>query len=122
MKGILASRKFWALVIGSIVLFSGLLLPNFHLNEEAAVGLIVVIAAYILGVGVDPGPGGWKGVIASRKFWGAVIGLLVVVMDGFGLKFPAEFPPETVVFICVTIGAYIGGVAIEGVPQLKAKG
>lgn len=113
MKDLLTSRKFWALAIGLIVMLVAQFLPGFALDEEAAVGFVIVIVSYIVGVAIDPGPGGWQGVVQSRKFWAAGIGLLVIILDGFGLGLPAELPQETLVFLCVTIGAYISGVALE---------
>jgi len=114
MKGIFTSRKFWALVIGLVLLFIVQLFPSFTLDEELAVGYLVVIAAYILGVAVDPGPGGWRGVFQSRKFWAAVVGVFVMILSGFGVKLPVELSPETLIWFATLIGSYIGGVAIEG--------
>ena len=61
MKNLFTSRKFWALVIGLVVLVVAQFVPGFKLDENAAVGLAVIVAAYIVGVAVDPGPGGWRG-------------------------------------------------------------
>ena len=113
MKDILSSRKFWALIIGLLVLFASFLLPSFKLDEEAAIGLVVIVAAYILGVAIDPGASGWRGVIKSRKFWGAMVGLVVVVLDGIGVKLPDAVPQDTLIYFLVVIGTYISGVALE---------
>jgi len=113
MTTLLTSRKFWALLIGLLVMILAQFIPGFALDEETAIGFVIVVASYIVGVAVDPGPGGWRGVIQSRKFWAAAIGLLLVLMDGFGLRLPAEVTPDVLVWVCVTIGAYISGVALE---------
>jgi hypothetical protein len=113
MKDIFSSRKFWALIIALCVLFASFFFPNFTLNEEATIGLVVIVASYILGVAVDPGASGWHGVVKSRKFWGATIGLVAIVLNGFGIKLPVEVPQDTLIWVCVTIGAYISGVALE---------
>lgn len=113
MKGLLTSRKFWSLAIALLVLLVGVFYPAFQLDEEQTVGLVIVVATYMLGVAVDPGPGGWRGVLASRKFWAAAVGLVIIFTNAFGLKLPTEITPDFLVYICATIGTYIGGVALE---------
>ena len=113
MKDLLVSRKFWALVLGLIVLIVGVAYPGFQLDEEQTIGLVIIVMTYILGVAVDPGPGGWRGVLQSRKFWAAMVGLLVIFTKAFGLSLPNEITPELLVWVCVTIGTYITGVAWE---------
>jgi len=113
LKDILVSRKFWALVLGLLVLFMGSLFPSFNLDEEAAVGLIVIVAAYIVGVAVDPGPGGWRGVLLSRKFWAAAVGLGFVFLQAFGIELPDPVTPDLLQWLCISIGAYIAGIAFE---------
>lgn len=119
MKDIFTSRKFWTLAIGLAVMFAAFFFPSFKLDEEAAIGLTVIVFSYILGVAVDPGPGGWRGVFGSRKFWAALVGLAVVLLKGFGVTLPAEIPQEAIIYLCVTLGTYIGGVALEGLRQSK---
>ena len=120
MKGIFTSRKFWALLLGLALLFIPLLFPSFVLDEELAIGFLVVIVPYILGVAVDPGVSGWRGVIKSRKFWAAAVGFSVLVLSGFGVVLPVELSPDTLIWFAVLIGGYIGGVAIESkLPQKK---
>ena len=114
MKELLTSRKFWALVIALAVLLVGLLYPGFQLDEEQTIGLVIVAAAYILGVAVDPGQSGWRGVLKSRKFWAAVVGLVIIWTNAFGLKLPEQVTPDLLIWVCVTIGTYITGVSWEG--------
>jgi hypothetical protein len=114
VKDLLTSRKFWALVIGLLVMLVGLFYPLFQLDQEQTIGLVIIVASYIMGVAVDPGPGGWRGVVSSRKFWAAVVGLVLVFASAFGVKFPSEVTPDLLIFLCVTIGTYISGVALEG--------
>lgn len=114
MKDLLISRKFWALVIGLALLVLLNFFPSFQIDEEAAIGFLVIIASYILGVAVDPGPGGWRGVIASRKFWAAFVGFVVLILNGFGIVLPEALPAETIIWFAALVGTYIGGVALEG--------
>jgi hypothetical protein len=76
--------------------------------------LAVVAVSYIIGVAVDPGPGGWRGVVKSRKFYAAVFGFAVMFLEGFGVGLPFGLTQAHLVEIAVVIGAYIGGVSLEG--------
>jgi hypothetical protein len=113
MSGILTSRKFWALVIGLLLLVAVQFIPSFAVDEELAISFLVIIASYILGVAVDPGPGGWRGVLQSRKFWAALVGFAVLVLNGFGVNLPEGLPAETLIWFAVLIGTFISGVALE---------
>jgi hypothetical protein len=113
MKDLLTSRKFWAALILLVVVVVSAFYPNFHLDAEHAAGYAVVIVAYIVGVAVDPGPGGWRGVILSRKWWAAVIGFLVITLDGFGIGLPYGLTAEQLVTIALAVGGYIAGVSLE---------
>ncbi len=113
MQNLLMSRKFWAAVIGLLVIVVSAFLPSFGLDADQAAGYAIIIVAYIVGVAVDPGPGGWKGILQSRKFWAAVVGLIVMVLDSFHILLPLGLSPEQLILIAVTIGGYIAGVAVE---------
>jgi len=116
MKGLLTSRKFWAAVLMVIVVVLSAMVPSFEMDTEHAAGLAVVVVSYLVGVAVDPGPGDWRGVIKSRKFWAATVGFVILFLDGFGIGLPMGLSAEQLVLIAVTIGGYIAGVALEGVP------
>jgi hypothetical protein len=117
------SRKFYAILLP--ILLVGVLhfFPAFHLDTEAAAGLVVIVVSYILGTAVDPGDnaGTWQGVVKSRKFWASLVGFVVMILDGFNVKLPAPFTPATLIELSVMLGAYIGGVAIEGVKKTQAQ-
>ncbi len=56
-----------------------------------------------------------KGILTSRKFWAAGIGLLVIIITAFLPGFPAIQQPLTDVTLLVS--AYILGTAVEGQRQ-----
>jgi uncharacterized membrane protein len=118
MKDLLTSRRFWAAITGLAVLVVGQFRPGFDLDQERASALLVVILSYLLGLAVDPGSGGWQGVLRSRKFWAAVIGLVFVVASAFGIHF--IFTEDQLVELAVLIAGYILSVAFEQ-PKLKAE-
>lgn len=55
LKALVKSRKFWAAVGGVVAVTAKSLDPNFPLDESELTGLIVVLAAYIIGTGMDQG-------------------------------------------------------------------
>ena len=116
MSNIFISRKFWAIVLPLIILAICQFFPSFHLDAGAATGLIIVVAGYVLSVAADPGAnaGTWLGVFASRKFWAALVGLSVMILDGFGIKWPIPISPENLIELAVLLAVYNWGVAIEG--------
>lgn len=113
MKTLFTSRKFWTVIIMLIVVVISAFAADFELNTEEAAGMAVIIVSYILGVAVDPGPGGWRGVFQSRKFWAAVVGLTIMFLDAFHLVLPFGLTSDQIVLVCVTFGGYIAGVAFE---------
>jgi len=118
MKDLFTSRKFWATLFTLLVILIATVSPGFDLDADQAAGFTIIIVSYIIGVAVDPGPGGWRGVIQSRKFWAATIGLVIMFLDAFHVGLPFGLTPEILISISVTIGAYIAGVAIEGPPEM----
>lgn len=110
---LLVSRKFWAAVVGVVAVLIGAFVPNASLDVEHAVPLLIVLASYMLGVAIDPGPGGWRGVVMSRKFWTAAFGLAVIFMDAFHLALPAGITSDQLALFAALVGAYIGSLAVE---------
>ena len=110
---LLTSRKFWIAVLILAVIIISAFNPNFEMDTDAAAGMVVVAVSYLLGVAFDPGVPGWRGVLQSRKFWAAVLGFLVMVLNGFGLVLPFNLTTEQLVLVAVTIGGYIAGVSLE---------
>lgn len=118
MKDLFISRKFWAALIGLALIVVGVFAPDYQIDQEAAIGFVIIIASYIVGVAVDPGPGGWRGVIKSRKFWAAVVGLAALLVSSFGRVLPLS--PENMIEIAVLIGGYIASVAVESLTKIQA--
>lgn len=118
MSNLLVSRKFWIALIAVVVVVVQAFFPTFDLDQETAAGLAIIVVSYLIGAVVDPGPGGWRGWIASRKFWAAVIGIGVMLLDAFNLALPFDLSPDQLVAMAVMIGGYISATALEK-PLLK---
>ena len=114
MKFLFTSRKFWMTVLALLVIIISAFVPSFSIDQERGAGLAVIVVSYVIGVAVDPGPGGWAGVLKSRKFWAAAVGLVIIFLDGFGVKLPFGITEAQLADIAVVLGAYITGVALEG--------
>ncbi len=52
---LLRSRKFWAAVVGLALVIVRAYAPDFPLQEEQVTAVVWVIAAYILGTGLEDG-------------------------------------------------------------------
>lgn len=55
LKQLLASRKFWAALVGLALVIVKAYRPDFPLAEEQVTHLVYVLAAYILGVALEDG-------------------------------------------------------------------
>jgi hypothetical protein len=54
-KLVLGSRKFWAAVVGALMVAVRAFVPDFPLAEEQVLGLVVVVVGYILGTALEDG-------------------------------------------------------------------
>ena len=54
-KQLLGSRKFWAALIGLILVILKVWRPDFPLEETQLTAVIYVLVAYILGTGIEDG-------------------------------------------------------------------
>lgn len=50
---LLYSRKFWAALVGLVMVVIKAYLPDFPFSEEQISALVTVLAAYILGTGLE---------------------------------------------------------------------
>jgi hypothetical protein len=55
IKRLAGSRKFWAALIGLLLIVLKAFKPDFPLQEDQLTGIVVVIVGYILGVAVEDG-------------------------------------------------------------------
>ncbi|NMC84304.1 MAG: hypothetical protein GYA58_03360 [Anaerolineaceae bacterium] len=116
LAGMLTSRKFWASALGFVIL----LLDAFHvlpnpLNVASLSGFVVVIVAYVVALSYDPG-NGWRGLLVSRKFYVAVVGVLITILDAFGLSLPDGITSESVISFAVLIGGTIAAIGLDKKP------
>jgi uncharacterized membrane protein len=114
--GMLTSRKFWVGIIG----FAVLVADSFHvfpapLDITALIGFVLVITFYMFALAKDPGSG-WRGLIISRKFWAAIIGLVLTFMQAFKAELPAGLTAEQMLSMVVLICGYIAGIGVAGPP------
>lgn len=111
MKDFFTSRKFWAAVVGIVLVVVGQIWPALQLDGDAITGALVILSAYMLGTAVDPGPGGWRGILQSRKFWAAAIGIVFMVLRATGIN--TIITEDQILEIVLLICGYITAVAIE---------
>jgi hypothetical protein len=55
LKLLLASRKFWAALIGLLLIVLKAWKPDFPLAEEELTNIVYVLVAYIMGTGIEDG-------------------------------------------------------------------
>ena len=55
LKQLLGSRKFWAALIGLMLIILKVWKPDFPLDESQLTSVVYVLVAYILGTGIEDG-------------------------------------------------------------------
>jgi type III secretory pathway component EscV len=123
MKDLLVSRKFWAAVIGLVLIVITAWLPGFPAVENLLTDAAILVAAYILGTAAEGGRASAGSVIAgllrSRKFWAALAGVVTLVLRTVVPGFPLDDGQLTAVIL--TIAAYIFGTGTQdGLANLAA--
>ena len=54
LNSLLKSRKFWAAVGGIVVVIVKAFAPDLPLSDEQLGGIVILLASYIIGTGLDP--------------------------------------------------------------------
>jgi len=55
LKMLLSSRKFWAAIVGLVLMLIKAWKPDFPLEEEQLTGVIVLLVSFILGTAIEDG-------------------------------------------------------------------
>ena len=110
---LLKSRKFWALIVSIFVLVVSHFIPGFKLDETTTAGLVIIVVGYIVSVSVDPGDqqAKLKELLASRKFWGSLIALGIIICDGFNVWIRIGITKDQVLAAVGLISFYVFGTA-----------
>jgi hypothetical protein len=120
LETLLRSRKLWAAVSGLVLVMIAALDPEFPLQGEETAALAALLAAYIIGTAIDvhrnpPDGEAVKsrllGLLSSRKFWAAAVGVFFTVVQTLWPDFPLQ--PEQVTEVIALLSAYILGTAVE---------
>ncbi len=116
MQTILISRKFWAALISLLLVTATAFLPGLPDLAAPLTDLAVLTAAYICGTAIEGNPPAsipttLQGLLRSRKFWGALAGLAIILLRGFIPDFPLA--DEQVSAIILTLSAYIFGTGVQ---------
>lgn len=116
MQTILISRKYWAAFISLLLIIATAFLPALPDLAAPLTDLAVLTTAYICGTAVEGKPSippadTLRGLLRSRKFWGALSGLAIILLRGLVPDFPLA--DEQVSAIILTLSAYIFGTGVQ---------
>lgn len=113
---LLQSRRFWVALVTLFIIIVAAFIPNFTLDTEEFVSLLLIAVGYIVSLVIDPGDpkAKWSSLLKSRKFWTAVVSMLIILVKSFGGVLPPEFGLEQMVGLAVVAGGLIVSWGIEG--------
>jgi uncharacterized membrane protein len=112
MLALLDSRKFWAALVGVVAVIAEAYGKTF--SQDELVGLILIVVSYMVAIAINPTVDGSKiaETLKSRRFWAALVGIVVLAANVFGLKLPLV--PENMIEIALVLSGYIVSVGFEG--------
>jgi uncharacterized protein YebE (UPF0316 family) len=112
MLALLDSRKFWAALVGVVAVIAEVYGKTF--SQDELVGLILIVVSYMVAIAINPTVDGSKiaETLKSRRFWAALVGIVVLAANVFGLKLPLV--PENMIEIALVLSGYIVSVGFEG--------
>ena len=107
-------RMFIALLAGLLFLILQAVFPSLPFTEDQTVVFIGLIAAYILGEGLEGQRIGdnLKALLRSQKFQALVAGLLMIALKSFLPNFPLSEAQLT--DLIAILGALIVGLGVQG--------
>ena len=115
MQTLFASRKFWAALVGLILITATAFLPTLPDINAPLVELASLVSAYILGTALEANPKPVQemiaGLVKSRKFWATLAGLLVVIIRLFKPDFPLS--DDQMIAIVLTLSTYTFGTGLQ---------
>ena len=108
---IFKSRKFWAAIVGVIAVIAEAY--GNGLDQEALIGLIMIVVSYITAIAINPDVAGDKIIdtFKSRRFWGALIGIFVILLKSFGIELPIS--QDNLVELSMLLSAFIVSTGLE---------
>jgi len=115
-RALLLSRAFWAALFGLVVMLLEVLLPGFPLSADQLAPVAALLAAFILGEALEGAPAApdarsaLVGLLASRKFWAALIGMACITLRAFRPDFALD--EAAAAELAALLSAYILGVGL----------
>lgn len=117
LTSIFTNKKTVVTLLGMLMMIIASFVPGFKLNVTELASLIIVISAYILALAKDPGQDNWKSLLLSRKFWTALVGVILIMIQSFGKVLPAGMDADMLVGFSTLIGSLVYSFAVEKKPE-----
>jgi hypothetical protein len=83
MKGLLKSPAFWTALLTVIVMVIVVFVPGFKVDIPHLVSLAVIVSTFLVAFAINPTGFALLDLLGSRRFIASMLGLIVVVLDGF---------------------------------------